>query len=366
MSSRPDYTNDDRFDGLFLQIAHQTQGIEPLLDTLFSFLRRKSDFFSPPHGSSSNASGGGGSGGDEGTEAAIAKVNEVVRKHAQIYLEGKRKEEEKKLMLKRQKEEAKKKQQQQAAAAAAKKTEEEGVIELGEDGGFDISSETMTTTKKQQSEKDEEKKGATAAAAKPEEQTNNKETPDNEKEEDEHEEEDNSPPPIGNGGTIPNKYVWTQTLQELTINIPLPDNTRGRDLNVTISKKHLKVGYAKTKSDFIVNDELTKPIIVDDSFWTIEDGNRLVLTLTKSNQMEWWDAPCLNDTPKINIQKVQPENSNLNDLDGETRQTVEKMMYDQRQKALGLPTADEQKKLDILQKFKAAHPEMDFSNAKIN
>jgi hypothetical protein len=365
MSSRPDYTNDDRFDGLFLQIAHQTQGIEPLLDTLFSFLRRKSDFFSPPHGSSSsNASGSG----DEGTEAAIAKVNEVVRKHAQIYLEGKRKEEEKRLKkLKKQKEqaeEAKKKQQQ--AATAAKKTEEEGVIELGEDGGFDISSETMTM-EKQQSEEDQNKKGAAAAAAaKPEEQTNNKETPDKEKEEEEEEEEDNSPPPIGNGGTIPNKYVWTQTLQELTINIPLPDNTRGRDLNVTISKKHLKVGYVKTKSEFIVNDELTKPIIVDDSFWTIEDGNRLVLTITKSNQMEWWDAPCKNDTPKINIQKVQPENSNLNDLDGETRQTVEKMMYDQRQKALGLPTADEQKKLDILEKFKGMHPEMDFSNAKIN
>ena len=379
MSSRPDYTNDDRFDGLFLQIAHQTQGIEPLLDTLFSFLRRKSDFFSPPpssHGSSSsNASSGGGSSsssGDEGTEAAIAKVNEVVRKHAQIYLEGKRKEEEKKLKkLKKQKEQAeeaekKKQQQQQKAAAAAKKTEEEGVIELGEDGGFDISSETMTM--KKQSEKDENKKGAasTAAAAQPEEQTNNEETPDKQKEE-ENEEEDNSPPPIGNGGTIPNKYVWTQTLQELTINIPLPDNTRGRDLNVTISKKHLKVGYAKKpKSEFIVNDELTKPIIVDDSFWTIEDGNRLVLTITKSNQMEWWDAPCINDTPKINIQKVQPENSNLNDLDGETRQTVEKMMYDQRQKALGLPTADEQQKLDILEKFKMAHPEMDFSNAKIN
>jgi len=362
--SRPDYTNDDRFDGLFLQIAHQTQGIEPLLDTLFSFLRRKSDFFSPP----------GGGDIETGSEAAIAKVNEVVKKHADIYLAGKRKEEEerlKKLRLRQKREaeaEAKRKKKQAAAAAEKSKAENDGVIEMGEDG-FDISSDEPATkpaaAKVAAAAVPEPKSDATPAAPKTEENNNDGKN-DDKQEEEEEEEEDNSPPPIGNGGTINGKYVWTQTLQELTINVPLPENTRGRDLNVIISKKNLKIGFAKTKTEFIVNDDLTKPIIVDDSLWTIEDGNRLVLTLQKSNQMEWWDAPCQTDVPKINIQKVQPENSNLSDLDGETRQTVEKMMFDQRQKALGLPTADEQKKLDILEKFKASHPEMDFSNAKIN
>jgi hypothetical protein len=171
-------------------------------------------------------------------------------------------------------------------------------------------------------------------------------------------------PSIGNGGTVEGKYVWTQTLSELNVVIPLPENTRGRDLNVVMKKNHLKAAL-KGSSESIVDSALSNAIICDDSFWTVEDGNRLVVSLQKLNQMEWWPCVCKGD-PEIDVKKVQPENSKLDDLDGETRQTVEKMMFDQRQKAMGLPTSDEQRKFEALERFKKQHPEMDFSNAKIS
>lgn len=94
--------------------------------------------------------------------------------------------------------------------------------------------------------------------------------------------------------------------------------------------KNLKVEVVASK-EILVEGEWCKPIIADDSFWTINrDGNKstLMLTLCKKEGKNWWNSLIKGDI-EIDTQKVEPENSKLSDLDGETRSTVEKMMYDQ-------------------------------------
>ena len=179
----------------------------------------------------------------------------------------------------------------------------------------------------------------------------------------EDEESDEEPPPLGNGGKT-DKYVWTQTLSEVEVSMDIDANLRGKHLKIVIKKNKLFVAIKGKESEPIIDGKLHDDVNVDDSTWTLDqtygkDTKTLTVILSKMKGMNWWNRVIVGD-PTIDTSKIQPENSKLDSLDDDTRQTVEKMMFDQRQKMKGLPTSKEREQAAILEKFKAQHPEMDF------
>ena len=172
-------------------------------------------------------------------------------------------------------------------------------------------------------------------------------------------------PNKGNGGEA-EKYVWTQTLDDLEMRVAVPPGTKSKEVECAFAKNRFSFKLKTASGEPRIEGDFYAAITPDECYWTLEDNAYVSCFLQKAKTgAEWWPHVLVDD-PKIDTKKVEPENSRLDDLDGETRSTVEKMMYDQRQKAMGLPTADEQTKHDALKKFMAAHPEMDFSNCKFD
>jgi len=168
-----------------------------------------------------------------------------------------------------------------------------------------------------------------------------------------------------NGGTAA-RYVWTQRLEEMTMNIPIDPKYSGKDIVIKYKAKSLFVGIKNGET--IIDGEFPHPMKPDTFVWVLDSSSlqnmkMIIITFEKYDTMKWWDCAIKGD-PIINTQKINPEPSKLSDLDGDTRRQVDKMMFDQRQKEKGLPVSDDLEKHEKLQAFMKAHPEMNFNNAK--
>lgn len=327
----------DRFDALFLNVAENAGTIENILDAFFGFLQRKTDFFS----------------GNVDPKKPEELIMSSFKKH---YKEGQKKREAERIRnleidkeRKIKEEEQKKKdleeyEERESQRKAARVEEVPEDTPLGVQKGEEkVNGKVEDEKKADEDKKDEDKKDAADG-------------------EEKEEEEDNTPPPVGNGGTT-DKYTWTQTLNALEVSVPVKPGTKARDIVCKIGVETLKLGLKG--QELILDGKVHSKLKPDDCTWAIIDNKTVQITLEKFDEMKWWSCVMVGDA-EIDCKKICPENSKLSDLDGETRSTVEKMMFDQRAKAAGKPTSDQQSQADMLEKFKAQHPEMDFSKCKIN
>ncbi|XP_002163354.1 nuclear migration protein nudC isoform X1 [Hydra vulgaris] len=319
----------EKFDGMLLAMAQQHEGgVKQLLYTFFGFLYRKTDFF---HGAAPGVP----------RQTVIDAMKEFEDHAEKKRMEVLKEKEDREQKLKEHREKQKQREAEEFAKISSDSSAK--IEEVTEDEANKIIEENKRNQKAEENDK------------------NSKSDKDEEEDEDD---KGKMKPNAGNGADL-EKYSWVQTLGEVDLYVPTGVGfpLKSKDVVVDFKQQHLKVSLKGHPP--IIDAELCKKIKIEDCYWTLEDKKLIHIFLEKINKMEWWDCLVVTD-PLINTKKVQPENSKLGDLDGETRSMVEKMMYDQRQKEMGKPTSDEQKKHDLLAKFMKQHPEMDFSNAKIS
>eukprot|EP00752_Nemacystus_decipiens_P013437 g11900.t1 len=181
--------------------------------------------------------------------------------------------------------------------------------------------------------------------------------------------------PIGNGG-VTRRYYWTQTVNEATVYVDVPPGTRSKDVECVIRPRRLKLrvrgagaatGGARTADgggaapggdiegevgdgDLIFDGELPSAVSREDSMWSLNDGTTVVISFEKTTK-SWWKSVVEGD-PEIDTSKVD-STTKISEYDGETQGAIRKIMFDQRQKSLGLPTSDQLNADAVLERAKS-------------
>lgn len=148
-------------------------------------------------------------------------------------------------------------------------------------------------------------------------------------------------------GAVTDEYRWSQSLQEATVEFVFPENMRpvnAKDLKVDIKNERLVIKHKSSDKPFF-EGKFAERVHPEESVWNLEDKSKLILSLEKIRQT-WWNAAFLGG-PEIDATKVE-STKKIEEYDGSTQGAIRKIMFDQNQKAQGLPTSDQLKTADLM------------------
>ena len=145
-------------------------------------------------------------------------------------------------------------------------------------------------------------------------------------------------------GDSTERYNWSQSINEVTVQIPVPQGTTAKQLVVVMKPKHLYVKLVSQDTPLIDGD-LQEKVKVEDSFWNIEDKKYLNIVFTKAYEAIW--KTIIMGDKEIDTKKVD-NSKRIEEFDLETQGHLQKVLYEQERKRQGLPTTEEEQQQKLM------------------
>lgn len=139
-------------------------------------------------------------------------------------------------------------------------------------------------------------------------------------------------------------YNWSQGVNDVTIQLILPKKSTKDMFKVTLTNTSVKIKYKDEQEDYF-SAEFCEKIKSDDSNWTLEEGKNIIFFLEKNQELIWKSA--FKGHKEIDTKKVD-NSKRIEEFDTETQAALNKIVYEQNRKRNGLPTTEEEKKLQAL------------------
>jgi hypothetical protein len=291
------YLEDEgKYDNAFLSVLQDVGKINPFLEHLFSFLRRRTDFYLllDNEGKFGFAPG-----------AAEKMVLSTFKKHE---------------LIKQKSETEKLRRQAMEAAERIGRPEEESV---GRHEAITTASEDKPTSKPVQSSKTPDPKHLAATHAA---ETYN--------------------------GSETDVYKWAQTALDIEMIFPVPKGTTAKDMKIDIKPDHLRVVLLNSRDPdkpgpvVLADKPFLYKVKAEESMWHLDkEKGAVVVNLEKCQDMMW--KCVLQGEQELDVHKMDTTRD-ISEFDSDAQAAIQRARYDHHMKMLGKPTSQDQKTAEIL------------------
>uniref|UniRef100_A0A3B0MUR5 Nuclear migration protein nudC n=1 Tax=Theileria annulata TaxID=5874 RepID=A0A3B0MUR5_THEAN len=127
-------------------------------------------------------------------------------------------------------------------------------------------------------------------------------------------------------GAITEKYAWSQTFRDVTLEILSPKKITTKDVSVLITKDRLSINL---QGQVLIDGEFCNKVNSSDSFWSIEDGFRILLNIEKAEEL-WWDC-VIKGHETIDTQEIESV-KRLDEFSSSEQNAILKLIKDHKEK----------------------------------